>query len=77
MNFSEALELLKVGKTLRRRGWNGKGLSVHLWIADGLTYPTFRIEDDEHKTNTWIPSISDILSDDWEIVSEEIYFLAF
>lgn len=28
MNFSEALELLKQGKRMRRRGWNGKGMFI-------------------------------------------------
>ena len=28
MNFSEALELLKQGKRMRRAGWNGKGMFI-------------------------------------------------
>jgi hypothetical protein len=30
MNFSEALEQIKLGKLLTRTGWNGKGMFVFL-----------------------------------------------
>ena len=34
MNFGEALELLKYGQKLRRRGWNGKGIFIELQRPD-------------------------------------------
>ena len=30
MNFSEALELVKLGKRVARRGWNGKDMFIFL-----------------------------------------------
>lgn len=30
MNFSDALVLLKAGKTMKRSGWNGRGMFVFL-----------------------------------------------
>jgi len=33
MDFSQALQLLKEGKKLRRKGWNGKGMWIVLMPA--------------------------------------------
>ncbi len=33
MNFGQAIELLKAGKKVTRRGWNGKGM--FLWLKPG------------------------------------------
>lgn len=33
MTFGEALELLKTGRKIARRGWNGKGM--FLWLMQG------------------------------------------
>ena len=30
LNFGQALQLIKQGKALRRRGWNGKGMNISL-----------------------------------------------
>lgn len=30
MNFGEALNYLKMGRTVARRGWNGKGMFLYL-----------------------------------------------
>ena len=30
MNFGQAIEAIKVGKAVRRFGWNGKGMSISL-----------------------------------------------
>lgn len=34
MNYSEALTLIKEGKKLQRKGWNGKGMWVELQKPD-------------------------------------------
>lgn len=36
MNFSQALELIKEGKKLKREGWNGKDMFVYL--VDGSEF---------------------------------------
>lgn len=44
VTFGEALEALKAGKRVRRRGWNGKGMFLFLLPAqDGI--PTRVIHD--------------------------------
>lgn len=37
MNFGEAIEALKLGKKVCRRGWNGKGMFLYLVSAG--SYP--------------------------------------
>lgn len=36
MNFSRALEEMKNGKKLARRGWNGKGMYIFLLTGDDI-----------------------------------------
>jgi hypothetical protein len=36
MNFGQAIEALKEGKTVARAGWNGKGM--HLYLNKGVVY---------------------------------------
>lgn len=43
MNFGEALELLKKGKKVRRKGWNGKGM----WLC---YIPSFTVENPNERT---------------------------
>lgn len=38
MNFGEALEMLKSGKKVARRGWNGKGMFI--FLADNIDFTT-------------------------------------
>lgn len=72
MNFGQALEALKTGKKLAREGWNGKGLCVQL--KNGSDYgflelrPFFVIKNDK-TFNTWVPSVSDVLAEDWEVLA--------
>ena len=35
MTFGDALEALKSGKKVARKGWNGKGM--YLWLKQGIT----------------------------------------
>lgn len=72
LNFSEVLKGLKLGKTYARSGWNGKGLSVKLETGledcfNGYNFNPFFIIINKESTfvNTWIPSISDLLAEDW------------
>lgn len=80
MNFSQALETLKRGSKISRAGWNGKGLRVEMnfgFKIDGQgndgnetrdIQPFFTIFSPPSRYNTWVPSVSDILSEDWELV---------
>lgn len=80
MNFGLAIEAMKMGKRVRRRGWNGKGIFVELQTPDEhskMTHPYIYIDTTGLQTDNpeapknrvpWLASQTDMLSDDWEIV---------
>lgn len=77
INFSDALIALKLGKSVRRNGWNGAGLLVKLEVPDPasslMTLPYLYIQYPEYAKNTpgarcpWLASQTDILAEDWII----------
>ena len=85
-DFGEALKLLKQGKKVARKGWNGKGQFVYYVPADRYVAKTDAaksVMDKDGKVNyraylalktaqgdiaTWVPSVSDCLAEDWEVV---------
>lgn len=71
MTFGTALERLKMGNRVARRGWNGKGQWVALQLPDanskmqsGYAY----LHPVGGVLVPWAPSQSDMLADDWMIV---------
>lgn len=71
MNFSEALEHLKVGVPVRRTGWNGKGMYIALQQPDKkskMSLPYVYIRTVDAHFVPWLCSQTDMLSSDWEIV---------
>lgn len=79
MSFGHALEMLKRGKKVARKGWNGKGM--YLYLADGKllteaigdgSYPftdtiTMKTADDKYCIG-WLASQTDMLAEDWEVL---------
>jgi hypothetical protein len=80
MNFGEAVAALKEGKKVAREGWNGKGIFIELQVPDEhskMTHPYTFIDTTGLITNNdrapknrvpWLPSQTDMLSEDWCIV---------
>jgi hypothetical protein len=76
MTFGQALELLKQGKKVHRKGWNGKGMWLELQIPDAhskMTLPYIYIEypygHPAYPLGSrvpWLASQTDLLMDDWE-----------
>ena len=78
MNFGQALEELKKGKAVFRKGWNGKGIFLLLQIPDEnskMTHPYIYIDTLSLQTDNpaapkcrvpWLASQTDMLADDWE-----------
>ena len=78
MTFGLALEALKRGSKVARKGWNGKGMWLHhipashwettrgLELLDGLPWIGMKTVDD--KFVPWLASQADVLSEDWEVV---------
>ena len=58
MNFGLALEALKQGQAIDRKGWNGRGMFLYygayiaMKTAQGNVVP-------------WLASQTDVLADDW------------
>lgn len=85
MGFGAAIELLKNGCKMARKGWNGKGMYL-LYLDDGYSNSQFQVHERQGMTvgtlnpwigmNTannqfvpWTASQTDMLSEDWEIVA--------
>ena len=82
MDFGDAIKLLKQGKKLQRKGWNGKGQYIEL--ATNISYINANQEmiNTEHEAIGnkaiafvgtsgvqlgWLASQADMLSEDWII----------
>lgn len=79
-NFSDALEMLKQGMAITRKGWNGKSMYLRLQRGDRfskMTLPYIYIVTPSRTHITgldrcpWLASQTDLLSEDWSIVSPE------
>ena len=91
LTFGIALELLKKGKKIARKGWNGKDMFVvyqkgypngipcniqtaNAWkLNEGDLFkcePYLQIKMVNGSHAMWVPSINDVLSEDWEIVND-------
>ena len=83
MNFGQAIELLKEGKAVSRKGWNGKGLYLKLQVPDQhskmtlpyiyMCYPATPAsatapENHINARVPWLASQTDMLAEDWTIV---------
>lgn len=83
MDFGKAIEALKRGETVTRRGWNGKGQYIELAVNISYVNPAGNIINVEHDAIGnkaiafvgtsgvqlgWLASQSDMLAEDWEIV---------
>lgn len=76
-DFSWALLRLKSGAKVMRSGWNGKGMYIQLHrgmdFEHAIIDPFFVIKNVKNSFNTWVPSISDMLANDWEEIDEYDY----
>jgi len=71
LTFSEALMLLREGKKITRRGWNGKGQYIALQEPNEnskMTLPYVYISTVDGKLVPWLASQTDILAEDWDVV---------
>jgi hypothetical protein len=80
--FGDAVEALKNGFCVSRKGWNGKGMWLGL-VADTAAinfedpdgnlkeydnHPYIVMKTVEDKLVPWLASQTDVLAEDWEIV---------
>ena len=77
MNFGQAIEELKKGKKVARKGWNGKGMFIYLTFGSQCDEKILKKKINPHidmKSSDdsivigWLASQTDMLSEDWYIV---------
>ncbi len=80
MSFGLAIEAMKKGLKIARKGWNGKGIFIKLQIPDTnskmtsqyIYIDTTGLETDNTSAPKslvpWLASQTDMLSDDWVLV---------
>ena len=75
MNFGQAIEALKIGKKVARKGWNGKDMFLILIPAGNAMYCGYDMQDCiGMKTANgvmqpgWVASQNDMLAEDWEVI---------
>jgi len=82
MNFGKAIDELKKGNKVARKGWNGKGIFIELQTPDKnskMTHPYIFIDTTGLQTDNpdapkdrvpWLASQTDMLAQDWEVKHE-------
>lgn len=64
-----AVEAMKRGKRVRRRGWNGKGMHVFILEPNSMvTQPFVAMYTADENIVPWLCSQTDLLANDWEVV---------
>lgn len=73
MTFGMAIELLKKGYKVSRKGWNGKGQYLELQIPDEhskMSLPYIYIHTVQGDLVPWLASQTDMLADDYFAIKE-------
>ncbi|WP_027178780.1 DUF2829 domain-containing protein [Maridesulfovibrio bastinii] len=77
MNFGKAIEAMKEGRAVRRKGWNGKGIFIKIQSPDEnsfMSHSYIYIDTTGLKTDNpdapknrvpWLASQTDMLAEDW------------
>lgn len=86
LTFGLALEAMKMGCKIARKGWNGTGMFVYYVPANSYPANTkaalsfygyganvpynayMALKTVDNRVSTWVPSVTDCLAEDWEIV---------
>jgi len=68
MDIGRAIEYMREGGRVSRRGWNGPGQFLELQVPDEhskMTLPYIFITTVQDDRVPWLASQTDILADDW------------
>ena len=71
IDFSGALFMLKTGKRVARKNWNGRDMYIQLQTPDvgsKMTLPYIYMKTVQNDLVPWLASQTDLLSDDWFVV---------
>jgi hypothetical protein len=64
-----ALDQMREGEQVRRKGWNGKGMWLELQVPDEhskMTLPYVYISTAQGDLVPWSPDQTDLVATDWE-----------
>lgn len=64
MDFCEALAALRRGNSVKRKSWDGTGVTLAMPPASGTIWQ----RDADGATEIWCPTQGEILADDWVTV---------
>ena len=67
----EAVNHLKEGKKVARKGWNGKGMWLELQVPDEnskMSLPYIYMSTIDGNLVPWLASQTDMLATDWNLV---------
>ena len=74
-SFGQAVGSLKHGFLVRRKGWNGKGMFLFMrpfdTLPDKMITEQVKSLADGSIVNGWLASQTDMLAEDWVLVSPE------
>jgi hypothetical protein len=73
MNFGDALSAVKNGSRISRSTWNAPGQYVMLQMPDKyskMQRPYLYLSPVDGNLVPWVPTISDVLADDWIDLSD-------
>lgn len=68
MNFSDALQQLKMGFRLARPSWNGSNQYVKMQVPDDnskMGLPYLYLRNVQGLFVPWVPSMGDLFAEDW------------
>ena len=68
VDFGSAVYALKQGKKVARSGWNGKGMYIRYVPTINSLNEHLEIKNVKDTFDTWVPSISDLLAEDWVVL---------
>lgn len=69
-DIGKAIQILETGGSVRRQGWNGKGMALFLQQASQhskMSLPYIYLRTADAKLVPWTASQTDLLTHDWEI----------
>lgn len=72
MTFGDAIDAMRTGARVARKGWNGKGMWLALQVPDKhskMTLPYIYMRTAQGDLVPWLASQTDVLSEDWEYVN--------
>jgi Protein of unknown function (DUF2829) len=70
MMFSEALDSLLKGNYVARNAWDSTG--EYCVVLPGMQYIWKILTQPNPNAGNWLPLISDLLADDWKVITEVV-----